>query len=145
MNTQTPMSLTEMLSRQVLAFHDAIVSSCDRAAQPQCSDGMALRLRNNALALARVQLTMMSLTQAAACEPQTAQPQPDYNQPEPEPIGQPVRPDPDRILTGDALSRFVSRRLEPGECEHDIWRQSLHDAEAARRTRNPALPRPGWD
>ncbi|WP_428486858.1 hypothetical protein [Rhodopila sp.] len=36
---------------------------------------------------------------------------------------------PDRPLTGDALFRFASRRIEPSECQHVVWQQSMMEGE----------------
>jgi hypothetical protein len=51
-----------------------------------------------------------------------------------------VEPEEDRLLFGDTLSRFVSRRLNPDESAHAIW-QHLQEANPANWRRNPASPR----
>ena len=145
------MSLQDAFSRQFQAFHTAIIDDCDRAAGSDRTDSMALRLRNNALALTRMQLAMLALTRAEPCTPEpVAEPEPDPEpalawEPEPSEAGQ---PDPapfdcGRILAGDVLSRFVSRRLGPDESPHDIW-QDMQETDTPQRRRNPALPRAGF-
>jgi hypothetical protein len=133
------MTLQDVFDDQILAFHAAIMDNCNRAAHPDQSDVMALRLRNNALALGRLQMVMLTKDRHTAPDVVPAK--------EPEPVvEQPSMPmvtsTPDRVLTGDALSRFASRRLEPGESPHEIW-QTLQESEAGRR-RNPALPGAGF-
>ena len=58
------MSIQYPFSRQIQAFHAAILDDCDRAARPEQPDAMVLRLRINALALAKVQLAMVALMKA---------------------------------------------------------------------------------
>jgi hypothetical protein len=122
------MSHQNAFSMQILAFHDAIVDDCNRAARAEQTDAMALRLRNNALALAKLQLAML------AAGGGVGQPEP-VAPPAPDPVPR-VERTPDRILSGDALSRFVSRRLEPGESPHSVW-QDLHAADPGKPRRNP--------
>jgi hypothetical protein len=153
------MSPQAAFSLQFEAFHTAIIDDCDRAAGAERTDGMALRLRNNAVALARLQLAMLAATRAerpaCAMEPVPApeavahaEPQAVFH-PEREAVSQPERPvEPrssprDHVLSGDALSHFVSRRLEPDESPHHVW-QDLHAAHQAQRRRNPALPGKGF-
>jgi hypothetical protein len=169
------MPLQAGLSRQIQAFHTAILDNCNRAGHPKQSDAMALRLRANALALAKMQLAMMALASAEPPEPVVAvelkrdeEPVeecpagcdgtpptwpgevPDNNAPDDQlPDDQPpmigagrpmVDPEEDRLLFGDTLSRFVSRRLNPDESAHAIW-QHLQEANPANWRRNPASPR----
>ena len=156
------MSYEEMLSQQFIAFHAAIVDSCDRSNQPQQTDAMALRLRNNAMAMTKLQITLLPLARGADCQaPGTAEPpfeakhvpKPEllpgppqalldpepasWAEPEPWHIPESVNPEPvanvvesakDHILSGDALSRFVSRRIDPAESAYQAWQQSLRDA-----------------
>jgi hypothetical protein len=63
------MSLQNQLLRQIEAFHAAILDSCDRASRPAQGDAMALRLRVNALALAKAQLAMVALLRTEPSEP----------------------------------------------------------------------------
>jgi len=160
-----------------MAFHGAIIDDCNRAAGVNQSDAMALRLRNNALALAKIQLAMLALTGA---EPTMAEPEPElWRDPEPvesltadavsdptvsdpstpdplasDPLASdplafdplafdPQAPDNERVLAGDALSRFVSRPLAADESPHQVWRQTL-ESEPIRRQRNPVLPGAGF-
>src|SRR5208282_5609286 len=114
------------LSEQILAFHTAILDSCHRSRRPEQTDTVALWLRTNVVSMTKVQLAMVSLARAEAPEPE----------PEPAPEPPPHAPDPDpddHVLTGDALSQFVSRRLDPTESPHDAWRQSLRDGDDATR------------
>ncbi|MDR3533608.1 MAG: hypothetical protein P4L90_23985 [Rhodopila sp.] len=121
---------------------------------------MTLRLRNNALALARMQLSMLALARAEPAQPVIDAPPPAGtgpqvmpgqdeaatacpNAPEPDPEPAEPLPLPDHLPSGDALSRFVSRRLEPDESPHEVWQQ-LHETEHRKRPRNPALPRAGF-
>ena len=67
------MSIQYPLPRQIQAFHAAILDDCDRAARPEQPDAMVLRLRINALALAKVQLAMVALMKAS---PRNVSPQP---------------------------------------------------------------------
>jgi hypothetical protein len=55
------MSFQHEFSRQVHVFSTAILDDCDRALRPEQSDTMVLRLRSNALALAKVQLAMVAI------------------------------------------------------------------------------------
>src|SRR5271165_1155510 len=112
------MLLQELLTEQVLAFHTAILDSCHRSRRPEQTDTVALRLRTNLVSMTKVQLAMVSLARAEAPEPPPHAPDPD--------------PD-DHVLTGDALSQFVSRRLDPAESPHDAWQQSLRDGDDATR------------
>ena len=176
------MSYEEMLAQQFIAFHAAIVDSCGRSNRPQQTDAMALRLRNNALAMTKLQMTLLPLARGADAQtpgdaepPSKATPAPKLElMPEPQPVldpelafwaepepwhileapPEPVDPEPaanavesaqDHILSGDALSRFVSRRIDPAESAYQAWQQSLRDAAggpAARR--NAALWRTGF-
>ena len=117
---------------------------------------MVLRLRNNALALAKMQMAMLALTGLE--QPETeAEPWHD-----PEPAGSPVDEpsmdearvdepfaseavafDDERVLAGDALSRFVSRPLAVSESPHEAWRQEL-ESDPVRRRRNAVLPGAGF-
>src|SRR5947209_6686895 len=114
------MSPHELLQLQIRAFHAAIIDDCERAACPGQTDAMALRLRNNALALGRMQLTMLVLIDAPRVDTPTidtrpsdaSAAEPTSPDSEPEPAEPPVPP-PDHRLSGDALSRFVSSKLEP--------------------------------
>ncbi|HEX3989547.1 MAG TPA: hypothetical protein VHX39_00100 [Acetobacteraceae bacterium] len=207
------MSLHDVFSRQIMAFHRAIIDDCNRAARPNRNDAMALRLRSNALALAKIQLAMLALTGAELpmaereaepwhdlepTESLTADPRapdslaPDSLAPAPlaaDPLAaaqltlDPMAPDPtapipltpdamtfdplafdplasdplasaplasdppafdgERVLAGDALSRFVSRPLAAGESPHEVWQKALEN-DPVRRQRNPVLPRPGF-
>jgi hypothetical protein len=147
------MSPQEAFTLQIQTFHTAIVDDCNRAAGAGRSDAMVLRLRNNAVALTKLQLAMLAATQSSACTPeplpalepeQAAGPGPER------PVESPVGPSAglasspqDRVLSGDALSRFVSRRLDPDESAHNVW-QDLHEAQPVKRRRNPGLPRAGF-
>lgn len=178
------MSIQNHFPRQIEAFHTAILDDCDRAARPAQTDTMVLRLRANALALAKVQLAMVALLRAeppeavaalnhhveeapaadrAAGPDRTSPARPDEipTIPAPDdavPPDQPpaafaepplARPSPpqddreDRVVTGDALSRFVSHRLMPEESPHEVWR-ILQEADRAKQRRNPALPGAGF-
>ena len=132
------MSFHTAFTQQIQAFQAAILDDCDRACRPDQTDAMALRLRANALALAKVQLALVALVQTG----------------EPEPVTKPAEPDPpvaaaidhghqDRLLTGDALARFASSRLGSDESPHDVW-QHLLDAETGKRARNAGLPGAGF-
>jgi hypothetical protein len=167
-------SVQDAFSRQIQAFHAAILDNCDRAAHPGQSDAMVLRLRANALALAKVQLAMVALAKAGRPELVAAadhcpdeEPagdrlaRSDDTSPTPDEVPADLAPndeapmtgrglaimvtdgDEDRLLTGDALSRFVSSRLNPGESPHEVW-QYLQEADPAKRRRNPALPGAGF-
>ena len=160
------MSYEEMLAQQFIAFHAAVVDSCGRSNRPQQTDAMALRLRNNALAMTKLQMTLLPLARGADAwtpdnverfskakpepmpEPQPAlDPEPAFwAEPEPwhipeappepvdpEPAGNAVEPAQDHILSGDALSRFVSRRIDPAESAYQAWQQSLRDAAGGLR------------
>ena len=138
------MQLQDLLTEQILAFHDAIMDSCRRALRPEHSDRMALGLRGNAVSMAKLQLAMAALapTEAPVPAPDPAIPEhPVARQPgsaspalEP-PWAEPPLPDPppmtgtidpaDHVLTGDALSRFASRRLGPDESAHAAWQLAL--------------------
>ncbi|WP_158932207.1 hypothetical protein [Acidisphaera sp. S103] len=150
------MSLQDAFSRQIMAFHGAIMDNCDRAAGADRSDTMALRLRNNAVALAKMQLAMLALTKTEPAIPGAeggAEPDvgPDEEPAEsvlvePEPMasdGEPVAFGGKRVLAGDALSRFVSRPLGAGESPHEVWRREL-DNDPVRRRRNAVLPGAGF-
>jgi hypothetical protein len=163
------MSLQDVFSRQIQAFHAAILDDCDRSSRPDRSDAMALRLRANALALAKVQLAMVALVKAAGAELATAELQRDEVPPGFQAGDQRSRPDDaslrwaetgptdeapmadvaagfgedDRVLAGDVLSRFTSRRLDPDESPHKVW-QHLQSAEPGRQRRNPVLPSAGF-
>jgi hypothetical protein len=153
------MSPHQLLQLQIRAFHAAIIDDCERAACPGQGDAMALRLRNNALALGRMQLTMLALidpppsaaptsdlraSDASAMEPPAPEP-------ETEPAEPPVSP-PDHRLSGDALSRFVSSRLEPEQSPYDVWQhmqEEVSKVRPAKRGREPVpqepdLPRAGF-
>jgi hypothetical protein len=156
------MFLQNALSQQFMAFHVAIIDDCNRAARPEQTDAMVLRLRNNALALGRLQLPMLAVSRdddrrgtvsalepAAASEPEGA---PELalepaRQSKPQPVVEPrmqsAAPDSHRVLNGDALCRFVSGRLEPSESPHRVW-QDLHAADSRPRQRKAALPKPGF-
>jgi hypothetical protein len=160
------MSFQHALQQQILAFHTAIIDDCNRAARPGQTDAVALQLRKNALALAKVQLALLALDHHVAADAPVAfseagvldhgensdqEENSDHGDdrvidplPEPRAVDKlPASSPQDRILTGDALSRFVSRRLDPGESTHDVW-QELQDDEPVRCQRNPALPKPGF-
>jgi hypothetical protein len=180
------MSFPDAFSRQIQAFHTAIIDDCDRAARPEQNDAMVLRLRANALALAKVQLAMMTLVRAEppelvaaavrhpddvsvgdrlAASDDTTPSWPGEralyqgivptihppNDEAPMPLAHVLAratmtlgdDHEDRVLTGDALSRFVSRRLEPGESPHEVW-QRLQEPGPAKRRGSPALPRAGF-
>ena len=150
------MSLQDAFSRQIMAFHEAIMDDCDRAAGADRSDAMALRLRNNALALAKMQLAMLALTKTAPAIPGPegeAEPEvwPDVEPAEsvlaePDPVafdGEPVAFDSERVLAGDALSRFVSRPLAADESPHEVWQQEL-ESDPVRQRRNAVLPGAGF-
>ncbi len=164
------MSIEDPLSRQIQAFHAAILDNWDRAARPEQADNMVLRLRNNALALAKVQLAMVALVKVERSE----HPLPTYGHPDEDPTGDgrdrasgarasensispgdeaptahalwepPQRDDQgDRILSGDALSRFVSHRLTPEQSAHEVW-QRMQETDPAKQRHKPALPRAGF-
>jgi hypothetical protein len=152
------MSLQQLFLLQIQAFHTAIINDCHRAARPDQTDVMALRLRGNAATLTRLQLTLCAVTQDVDLVPEppvpvTRVPEP-VIEPEPETVAElePVRkiaplvarrpspPPQDHMPSGDALSRFVSRRLELDESPHHVW-QDLHEAMPVKRRRNPVLPR----
>lgn len=134
------MSFQEAFSQQIHAFHTAIIDDCDRAARPDRSDAMVLRLRNNALALTKMQLAMLALTGAAPPAPEPETESVPWREPA---SSDPPAADPDRILAGDALSRFVSRPLGPDESPHEVWFNQLEN-EPAKRRRNPAIPGAGF-
>jgi hypothetical protein len=168
------MFLQDVFSRQIMAFHGAIMDNCNRAADADRSDTMVLRLRNNALALAKIQLAMLALTGTELPEPETGTepwrepetgPEP-WRDPEPaEPqIARPLMAEPqeaepqeaepweaaepsafdgERVLAGDALSRFVSRPMASDESPHEVWQREL-DNDPVRRRRNPVLPGAGF-
>ena len=123
---------------------------------------MALRLRNNALALGRMQLTMLALidtprsdtprsdalrsneTSYGARPSDASIEEPAPPEAEAEPAEPPV-PLPDHRLSGDALSRFVSNRLEPDQSPYDVWQhlqEEASEARSAKRGRDPAPPKP---
>jgi hypothetical protein len=166
------MSIEDPLSRQIQAFHAAILDNCERAARAEQPDTMVLRLRINALALAKVQLAMVALVRVEPPEhiPATR------GRPDQDPTGDrwdpasgpwpgessvastlddeaptadalrepPQRDDQDdRILTGDALSRFVSYRLTPDQSPHEVW-QRMQETDPAKQRHKPALPRAGF-
>jgi hypothetical protein len=85
------MSLQAAFSQQIMAFHGAIMDDCNRAAGADRSDSMVLRLRNNAVAMTKLQLAMLAVTGADPAEPETeAEPWPERETesepwPEPEP------------------------------------------------------------
>jgi hypothetical protein len=159
-NSGTIMSLHQAISQQILVFHTAILDDCDRAARPDRTDAMALRLRANAIVLAKLQLEMLALTKtepfgaerplAEPNQPQDARASSDQDvgpAHEQAPADGASRPleQPDHILSGDALSRFVSRRLDDNESPHDVWQQLNQVPEtAAKGRRTPALPRKGF-
>ncbi len=157
------MSFEEMLAQQFNAFHAAIVDSCDRSNRPQQTDAMALRLRNNALAMTKLQLTLLPLACGAGAQtPPEAEPlphakhaqgpapmpnpEPDWTEPEPWPeteslaettdpetAAHAAEPARDHVLAGDALSRFVSRRIDPAESAYQAWHDSLREATSGPR------------
>jgi hypothetical protein len=49
----------------------------------------------------------------------------------------------DRILTSDALSRFVSHRLTPDQSPHEVW-QRMQETYPVKQRHKPALPRAGF-
>ncbi len=133
---------------------------------------MVLRLRINALALAKVQLAIIALVKAEPPEPIPAA----HRSPDEDPTGErwdrasgswpgensvartlddeaptadalrepPQQDDQDdRILTGDALSRFVSHRLTPDQSPHEVW-QRMQETDPAKQRHKPALPRAGF-
>jgi hypothetical protein len=114
------MSLQDLLTQQIIAFHTAILDSCRRSGQPEQSDAMALRLRGNVVSMTKLQLSMIALAQTDATEP------------EPPPPEEAFDPD-DHQLTGDALSRFVSRRLGPDEDPQAAWQAALRESDDATR------------
>lgn len=153
------MSYEEMLAQQFIAFHTAIVDSCGRSNRPEQTDAMALRLRNNALAMTKLQMTLLPHAHGADTQTpddtdrlpkakRTPKPEPvldpepgSWPEPEgwpepetapepqpPEPAANAVEPHQDHILSGDALSRFVSRRLDPAESAYQAWQHSLREA-----------------
>jgi hypothetical protein len=63
------MSIQISFSRQIQAFHAAILDDCDRASRPDQHDAMVLRLRANALALAKVQLALAAVLRTEPPEP----------------------------------------------------------------------------
>ncbi len=144
------MSPREAFPLQIRMLQAAIIDNCERAACAGQTDAMALRLRGNALALGKLQLALLALSNAVAAEPRVARlPEPSPAEPasaEPA-FGEPLSLARDRLLTGDALSRFVSRRLEPEESAHEVW-QLLQEAEpkgrSAKPRRKPALPKTGF-
>jgi hypothetical protein len=156
------MSIEDPFSLQIQAFHAAILDDCDRAARPEQLDAMVLRLRSNALALAKVQLAMVALMKAERPEPFP----PAHGCPDQDPTGDrwnsaartlgdeapsadalqepPHRDDQDdRIFTGDALSRFVSHRLTPDQSPHEVW-QRVQEPDPAKQRHKPALPGAGF-
>ena len=140
------MPLNDRLTRQFHAFHHAILDDCERASRPGQSDAMALLLRTNAMALAKLELAILARLQGTHDRQQDMDP---TAGPADEPASWPDEPAPhpdtdeDHILAGDALSRFVSRRLGPDESPHEVW-QRLQDGTTAKPQRNPALPRSGF-
>jgi hypothetical protein len=166
------MPIQNHFHQQIEAFHAAILDDCDRAARPAQSDSMVLRLRANALALAKVQLAMVALLRSEPPEPAADSPAaPDHASPQrPDEISG-VRapaaaapPDPppaalaesplprpsawpddqeDRVVTGDVLSRFASQRLMPEDSPDEVW-QILQEADPAKQGRDPALLRAGF-
>jgi hypothetical protein len=58
------MSIPNHFPRQIEAFHAGFLDNCNRAASPAESDTMVLRLRANAVALAKVQLAMVAMLRA---------------------------------------------------------------------------------
>ena len=134
------MPFQDAFSLQFQAFHTAIIDDCDRAARPDQTDTMALRLRNNALALTRMQLAMLAVPGTESTGPEPEAPEPPVSEP---PLAEPPPLDPDRILSGDALSRFVWRPIGPNESPNDLW-QDLLSADGPKRRRNPALPGAGF-
>jgi hypothetical protein len=165
------MPIKNHFPQQIEAFHAAILDDCDRAARPAQSDSMVLRLRANALALAKVQLAMVALLRSEPPEPAADSPaapdhasvqRPEENpgvrapddatppDPPPAALTEPPLPRPspwpddqDRVVTGDVLSRFVSQRMTPEDSPHEVW-QSLQEADPAKQWRNPALPGAGF-
>ncbi len=165
------MSIQYPFSRQIQAFHAAILDDCDRAARPEQPDAMVLRLRINALALAKVQLAMVALMKAESPErvaaaverpdedltrdrDRTSGSWPDENSvtrtlddeaPTVDALREPPQRDDqdDRILTGDALSRFVSHRLTTDQSPHEVW-QRMQETASANQRHKPALPRAGF-
>jgi hypothetical protein len=143
----------EPFLRQLEAFHTAILDNFERALRPAQSDAIALQLRSNALALTEAQLVMLAWLQTAplAHEPPsrampTAAGACDGSDASDEvgidggtaPFSVDSR---DHVLAGDALSRFVSRRLGADESPHAVW-QHLRGATKGRR--NPASPGSGF-
>jgi hypothetical protein len=166
------MSIEDPLWRQIHTFHAAIIDNCDRAARPEQADSMVLRLRNNALALAKVQLAMVALVKAERPEhtlPTHGRPDEDPTEdrwdrasgawageksvagalddeaPTADAHREPAQRDgqDDRILSGDALSRFVSHRLTPDQSPHEVW-QRMQETDPAKQRHKPALPRAGF-
>ncbi|HEY4042813.1 MAG TPA: hypothetical protein VGM32_13340 [Rhodopila sp.] len=142
--------LDDVFARQIQAFHIAILDNCDRAARAGQTDATVLHLRANALALVDAQFAMVALLTAEA--PVTAGDRHQDNAPlsgaqedrvpglaEASMFGATSGGQEDRVLAGDALSRFVSRRLQPGESPHEVWQQMLQEVAAPGR-RNSAFP-----
>jgi hypothetical protein len=107
-------------------------------------------LRKNAVALANLQLAILSRLRAEPLAAGDRHQDTDAtlgDQPASWPEEPAPHPDtddhPDHILAGDALSRFVSRRLGPDESPHEVW-QRLQDGLPAQAQRNPALLRSGF-
>ncbi len=99
-----------MLSAQAVAFHTAIMDTCRRAKQPEHSDAMALWMYGKALAMGRLQLTMLAMAEAAPAEPEPHEPglyeaaPSEPEPPEPESceaiLRQPKPPEPELAWTG---------------------------------------------
>jgi hypothetical protein len=136
----------DLLAQQIQAFQTAILDDCQRAVRAGQSDAMALKLRANALALYRAQAAMLAMAGPGLAPAATDKLQETADDDPTFAAGDvhPGEPGGERSLAGDALSRFVSRRLDPSESAHDAWHRSLTEAPATPRQRNPALPRPGF-
>jgi hypothetical protein len=161
------MSVQDLLIQQVVAFQSAIIDSCRRSRRPDQTDAMALRLRGSVVSMTRQQLALLALAGLPAAEGQqqsTAEAQQStpegHLQPMPETLPQlapePPEPEPppsqpllaqsepewaadtdDHVLSGDALARFVSRRIDPRESPYSAWQRSLQESEGATQ-RYPA-------
>ena len=104
------MSYEEMLAQQFVAFHTAVIDSCGRSNQPQQTDAMALRLRNNALAMTKLQMTLLPHVRSADVQtPCNTEPQPKATHaPEPAPML-------DRKAGPNRKSRRGQRTLNPSQ------------------------------
>ena len=127
--------LDDALAVQALKFHAAIIDSLSRAEKPETSDAMAIRLRNNAAAMARVQRQAIQLLQqrqtaprpaaeAAPTPPAPEPPQPELPATRPIPVTLPAtRRDAGSMVNDPMFQTAIreARKAFADPAEADIW------------------------